>query len=181
MKSKIHTTASVVIRLVLWFLLLAGGAAFSIARDWHAPLFHSFWFHLVSFAGGIVLTTLAFRAAGNGGRELSKGRVGDIPRLETNRLVTTGIYACMRHPMLFGLMLLPPGVAFLLGSPTFITIVAPLEMLFIAFMVLTLEEREVHRKFGQAHEKYKKEVPMVTFQRACLKQLFSKRKSPPGS
>jgi protein-S-isoprenylcysteine O-methyltransferase Ste14 len=42
----------------------------------------------------------------------------------------------MRHPMLFGLTLLPLGWALLLGSPTFITLIAPLEMLFIIFMVI---------------------------------------------
>jgi protein-S-isoprenylcysteine O-methyltransferase Ste14 len=123
---------------------------------------------------GLLLLVLAFRAAANGGRELTKGRVGDIPRMETNRLVVTGIYSCMRHPMLFGLTLLPLGWAFLLGSPTFITIIAPLEMLFIIGMVLVLEEMEVKRKFGEAYDAYKKEVPMVSFRIKCLKWLFSK-------
>jgi protein-S-isoprenylcysteine O-methyltransferase Ste14 len=175
----IKTTPSVVIRIVLWLLLLVGGAIFSIARDWERAIFHSIPFHLFSFAIGMVLMTLAFRAAANGGRELSKGRIGDIPRLETNRLVTTGIYACMRHPMLFGLLLLPPAVAFLLGSPTFITLVAPLEMLFIAVMVLVFEEREVHRKFGKAYQTYRKEAPMVSLKKECLKKLFAKRKTTP--
>ena len=172
---RLHTTLSVVVRLVLWALMLIGGAAFSIYRDRNNPLFHSFWFHVVSLAVGLFLVLLAFRATGNGGRELAKGRVGDIPRLETNRLVTTGIYHCMRHPMLFGLTLLPLGVAFLLGSPTFITLVAPIEMLFIVIMVLFFEEREVHKKFGKAYEKYKEAVPMVTFKRDCLHQLFGKK------
>ena len=153
--------------------MLVGGAVYSIIRDWENPLFHSWLFHVVSFIIGTVLIILSFRAAGNGGRELAKGRTGDIPRLETNRLVTTGIYACMRHPMLFGLTLLPLGVAFLLGSPTFITIIAPLEMLFIIVMVLVFEEMEVHKKFGKAYEAYKKEVPMVSFRWKCLKRLFA--------
>ncbi len=172
---KVKTTVSVIIRIVLWLVMLIGGAAFSIYRDWNNPLFQSLWFHIVCFAVGLFLILLAFRAAGNGGRELAQGRVGDIPRLETNKLVTTGIYSCMRHPMLFGLTLLPLGVAFLLGSPTFITLVAPIEMLFIVIMVLIFEEMEVHRKFGKAYERYKKEVPMVTFKRECLKKLFGKR------
>ena len=97
----------------------------------------------------IIVLALGFRAAANGGRELSKGRVGNIPRLETNRLVTSGIFGCMRHPMLFGLTLLPLGWVHLLGSPTFITLVAPVEMLFIVGMVLIFEEMEVKRKFGK--------------------------------
>ncbi len=77
--------------------------------------------------------------------------------------------------MLFGLTLLPLGVAFLLGSPTFITLVALVKMLFIVVMVLIFEEREADRKFGEAYEEYKKEIPAVTFKRECLRQLFGKK------
>jgi protein-S-isoprenylcysteine O-methyltransferase Ste14 len=130
-------------------------------------------FHIVSFVLGGILLRLAFRAASCGGRELAKsGRDKELPRLETNRLVTSGIYAHMRHPMLFGLMLIPPALAFLLGSPTFITVVAPLEMLFIAFMVLIFEEMECKKKFGEPYKKYSSEVPMVCFRKNCLKKLF---------
>ncbi len=174
---KIKTTPSVVIRILLWLVMLVGGAFFSIIKDWEDPLFHNLLFHVVSFIIGMGLILLAFRAASNGGRELAKGRSKDIPRLETNKLVTTGLYACMRHPMLFGLTLLPLGVAFLLGSPTFITIVAPLEMLFIIMMVLIFEEMEVSKKFGKAYEVYKQKVPMVSFRLECLKQLFGKSTS----
>jgi protein-S-isoprenylcysteine O-methyltransferase Ste14 len=156
-------------------VIIIGGAVYSIAKDWGTGLFESVWFHLLTAIGGMVLLVLAFRAAANGGRELTKGRVGDIPRMETNRLVTTGIYSCMRHPMLFGLTLLPLGWAFLLGSPTFIMFVAPLEMLFIVVMVIVFEEREVKRKFGDAYESYRRKVPMVSFKRKCMKALFKSK------
>jgi protein-S-isoprenylcysteine O-methyltransferase Ste14 len=169
---KIHTSPSVAIRIFLWLVMLIGGGLYAVKQDWGTVLFESLWFHGLSAAAGMVLLWLAFRAAATGGRELAKGRVGDIPRLETNRLVTTGIFSCMRHPMLFGLTLLPLGWALLLGSPTFIAVVAPLEMLFIVVMVLIFEEREVKRKFGKAYADYKAEVPMVSFEPRCLKWLF---------
>ncbi len=107
------------------------------------------------------------------GRELARqGREGEIPRLETNRLVTTGIYACTRHPMLFGLTLLPLGVALLLGSPTFILVVAPLEALFILAMILTLEEREAVAKFGEAYREYRKRTPLIPRTGECWRKLF---------
>ena len=173
---KIHTSVSVVIRLLLWLVMIVGGAVYSLSRDWDTELFESIWFHILTVMVGIVLLVLAFHAAANGGRELTKGRVGDIPRMETNQLVTTGLYGCMRHPMLFGLTLLPLGWAFLLGSPTFITIVAPLEMLFIIVMVIIFEEMEVTKKFGKAYEMYRRNVPMVSFQYDCLKVLFKRLK-----
>ncbi len=169
-----HTSFSVVIRIVLWLIMIFGGIFFSITHDYNNPFFNSFLFHIFSFPFGLFLIFLAFRAAGNGGRELTKGRVGDIPRLETNRLVTTGIYSCMRHPMLFGLTLIPLGIAFLIGSPTFIMFVAPLEMVFIVFMVTIFEEMEVSKKFGEDYVQYSKKVPMVSFKWSCLKWLFWK-------
>ena len=174
---KIKTSLSVVIRIFLWFVMIIGGAIYSIVKDWNMPLFGSLSFHLITALLGIVLLLLAFRAAANGGRELAKGRVGDIPRLETNQLVTTGLYSCMRHPMLFGLTLLPLGWALLLGSPTFIKSIAPMEMLFIVVMVIIFEEMEVSRKFGRAYKEYSQKVPMVSFRRRCLKWLFLDKSS----
>jgi len=161
------------IRIILWLIMLIGGAIYSIYKDLNNPLFHSWWFHIISFIIGFFVIKFAFRAASKGGRELAKrGRVGNIPRLETNRLVTTGIYSCLRHPMLFGLTLLPLGVALIIGSPTFIFKVAPLEMLFIIFMVATFEEMEIYKKFKDEYLEYKAKVPMVTFKKECLKRLF---------
>jgi len=171
---KINTSFSVVIRLFLWFVMIVGGAAYALMKDWGTVLFSNIPFHVVSALLGIVILKLAFNAAGNGGRELTKGRVGDIPRMETNRLVTTGLFSCMRHPMLFGLTLLPLGWALLLGSPTFITVIAPLEMLFIIVMVIVFEEMEVLRKFGESYEAYRRNVPMISFRYACLKLLFKR-------
>jgi len=172
---KINTSFSVVIRLFLWLVMIVGGAAYALMKDWGTALFSNIPFHIVCVLFGILILKLAFNAAGNGGRELTKGRVGDIPRMETNRLVTTGLFSCMRHPMLFGLTLLPLGWALLLGSPTFIMRIAPLEMLFIVVMVIIFEEMEVKKKFGKAYEVYREEVPMVSFKPECLRKLFKNR------
>ncbi|WP_457596303.1 methyltransferase family protein [Hydrogenimonas sp.] len=172
-----RTTPSVVVRLLLWAILLLGGAGVSVWLDlqWFRPLFFSLWFHLLAFLVGWVLMRLAFRAAAAGGRELARrGKSSpDTPRLETDTLVTTGIYARMRHPMLFGLALVPMGLAFLVGSPSFILFIAPLEALLIAIMVLTFEEWECRRKFGAVYDDYAKKTPAVCWKRDCLKALFS--------
>ncbi len=173
---KLRTSTSVVIRILLWLIMLIGGAWYSIVQDINNPYFKNIYFHLFTAILGGFLIFLSFRASATGGRELTKGRVGDIPRLETNRLVTTGIYSCMRHPMLFGLTLLPLGWALLLGTPTFITIIAPFEMLFIIIMVLIFEEREVKGKFNNEYKAYCKKVSMVSFKLECIKKLLSKRK-----
>jgi len=179
------TTPSVVIRLLLWLLLLAGGVAGGLwldTRRFETLLFSPVW-HLLTFGVGVVLMRFAFRAAAVGGRELARyGKSSPrVPRLETDRLVTGGIYAHMRHPMLFGLALVPMALAFLVGSPSYILFIAPLEMLFIAVMVLTFEERECRKKFGADYEAYAKKVPAVCWSRACLKALFAgDRSESPG-
>jgi protein-S-isoprenylcysteine O-methyltransferase Ste14 len=172
---RIATTPSVIIRILIWLLLLLGGAWFSIANDLKVfpELFLSWTWHLGTLLPALLVIALAFRAAAAGGRELAKrGREGELPRLETNRLVTSGIYACTRHPMLFGLMLLPLGFALLLGSPTFIFFIAPLEALFILAMILTLEEKEAIGKFGEAYREYRKRTPLIPRTKECWRQLF---------
>ncbi len=172
---KIKTTPSVVIRILIWIIMIFGGLALSIYNDLKEfkSLFFNIYFHLFTFVIGIYLMKLSFHAATVGGKELKrKGREGDLPRLETNKLVTTGIYECTRHPMLFGLTLLPLSFALIIGSPTFIMIIAPLEMIFIIFMVLTLEEAECRKKFGKDYEEYKKKTPIFPKTKECFKKLF---------
>jgi len=168
----INTSPSVIIRILLWLVMLFGGAWYSISKDINHPYFQSMTFHLLTALIGAIIIFFAFRASAKGGKELTKGRVGDIPRLETNKLITTGIYNCMRHPMLFGLTLLPLGWSLLLGSPTFISIIAPLEIIFIIIMVVIFEEQEVKGKFGKAYKNYANKVPMVSFEWKCLRSLF---------
>ena len=175
---KISTTPSVVIRILIWLFLLIGGATLSLHFDRiHFPeLWRSAGFHLLTLPPGLLFLILAFRASAAGGRELArKGREGDLPRLETNRLVTTGIYACTRHPMLFGLMLLPLSLALLLGSPTFLLFVAPAEAIFVLLMILTLEEKEALAKFGEAYRNYRRQTPIVPRTKKCWKKLFGKK------
>ncbi len=175
MSKRVKTTFSVIIRILLWMFMLIGGSIYSIINDWNTFLFNSVIFHIIAAIIGYFVMVLAFRAAANGGRELAKGRSEKTPRLETDKLISSGIYSCMRHPMLFGLTLLPLGLALLLGSPTFIKIIAPLEIVFIIFMVVVFEEMEVQKKFGIAYKNYSKEVPMVSFKKKCLLLLFKKR------
>ena len=165
--------SSVVIRLILWFVLLIGGAIYAFYLDKDSSLFHNVSFHILTFIVGLFIIKLAFTSASNGGKELAKGRSSDIPRLETNKLITTGIYSYMRHPMLFGLLLLPLGWSLLLGMPSFIFKIAPLEMLFIIFMVVVFEEMELRKKFGKDYREYAKRVPMVSLKKETLKMLFS--------
>ncbi len=71
-----------------------------------------------------------------------------------------------------GLMFFPLPLVLLIGSLTFIIIVAPLEMLFMVTMIRLVEEPEVIRKFGSDYRKYMMRMPMFNLRWECLKQLL---------
>lgn len=166
-----------IVRIMMWFVMVFGGAALSIYFDliYFKELFQNIIFHVVTLIFGLVLLQLVLRAAKNTGKFLAKnGREGNIPRLQTNKLVTNGLYACMRHPMHFGLMFFFPAIALLIGSPFFIIIVAPLEMLFMIIMIKLFEEKEAINKFGNEYIEYKNKVPFFSFNKKCLKEILKK-------
>ena len=94
--------------------------------------------------------------------------------MQTNVLVKQGIYKYMRHPMHLGLFLFPFGIAFLIGSPSFILFIAPAEVIFMLIMIKFIEETEAINKFGIDYINYKKQVPWFCFKIKCLKELLKK-------
>jgi len=162
-------------RMFMWLLFIFGGAALGYYLDKRlfGRLYVGTWCHLICLAGGVALMQIIRRIARNTGRYLhDHGRRGQVPRLETNRLVTDGYYALMRHPMHQGLMLAPWAFGLLAGSPSFVLIVAPLEWLIIYVLILTFEEKEARRKFGQAYEHYARLTPRFCWSRNCWKKLI---------
>ena len=164
------------LRILIWVLMLLGGSALGIWLDsrWFHELFTNPIFHLATLVVGIVLLRLVMRVSRYTGRLLARmGREGDLPRMDTNKLVTTGVYGCMRHPMHLGLLFFPLSAALILGSPTFILVIAPLEMLFMLALIKFVEEPETIRKFGDAYRQYQKQVPMFNFRPSCWRQMLS--------
>jgi protein-S-isoprenylcysteine O-methyltransferase Ste14 len=164
-----------IFRILMWILMLIGGGILSIHFDkiYFYQWFNSLSFHIITIIPGYLLLKVVLKISRNTGRYLSQeGREGKIPRLQTNKLVTTGIYACMRHPMHFGLWFFPLAFALLLGSPSFIFILAPIEMLLMIVLIKLIEEPEAERKFGEAYRDYKNKVPFFSFKKECLQKLL---------
>ncbi len=164
-------------RFIVWMIMIPIASAIAIFIDlkYFTELFYLTSFHIVSTVLGLIILALIVIVARNTGRTLAKyGREGDIPRMETNVLVDKGPYAKMRHPMHFALLFLPLGWGLLLGSPTFIFIIAPLEMIFILLMIKFVEEPEARRKFGKQYEEYSKDKPWFCIRPDCIKELFKK-------
>jgi len=169
------STASVRWRIVAWMVMVPGGAVAGLVVDWilYRDWLLNPWFHLLTLPVGLALLKGVFTVSRNTGRVLARhGRAGELPRLETNRLVQVGPYACMRHPMHLGLLFLPLAVALILGSVSFIVCIAPLEALFMLAMIRWVEEPEAIRKFGQDYLAYRRRVPMFNLRPDCLRRLF---------
>ena len=166
-----------VLRLTIWLTMLVGGVwgGWLLDKTLFPFFYQSMPFHIAGIIVGLLLLNIVMTISRNTGRTLAKyGRAGDLPRMETNRLVTEGVYKKMRHPMHLGLLLFPFAFAFLAGSPSFILIIAPLEVIFMLIMIKLVEEPEATRKFGDEYRNYMKVTPWFCVTAACLKELLKK-------
>jgi len=173
----INLSRSIKLRLLFWLLLIFGGIVLGIYTDNRllGHYFKSVPFHIITFILGMSLLFFVMRASRHTGRILAKyGRKGDLPRMETNQLVTTDVYQCMRHPMHLGLLFFPLSIALLIGSISFIFIYSLLEMMLMILMIKLLEEKEALRKFGSDYLSYKQQVPMFNLSPRCLKILMQR-------
>jgi len=165
------------LRIIIWLLFIIGGIALSIYMDkyvFHLPRLEKGFVYYIIFGFGVILFVNILNISGNVGRTLAKhGKTSkDIGRLQTDRLVTTGIYSKMRHPMNQGLIMLPMAIALIGVSPSFIFFIAPIEMLAMYIMIRTIEEAETRRKFGKEYDDYCAKTPRFCFKWECIKALL---------
>ena len=74
-------------------------------------------------------------------------------------LITNGLYAYSRNPMVSSMILIAFALGLLSGSPSLTLLFAPLFVLFFYFQTTLVEEKEMELKFGQDYLDYKKRVP----------------------
>ena len=163
------------IRIIIWLTMMLGGSALGLFLDqrWFPILGRNILFRILTLALGMPALWLVMRIGRNTGRLLARaGREGELSWGKTNRLVTTGVYGCMRHPMYLGLFLFPFSLALLIGSPTFILLIAPAEVLFMLAMIRWVEEPGALAKFGDDYRAYQQQVPMFNLHRDCLRLLL---------
>jgi len=163
------------LRIIIWITLIIGGSIFGYYLDslMFEGVRQNIIFHIISLLIGVFLLFLVMKISKNTGRSLAKyGRKGKLKRMQTNVLAKQGIYKYMRHPMHLGLFLFPLGIAFLIGSPSFILIIAPIEIIFMLLMIKLVEEPGTINKFGEEYLNYKKQVPWFCFKIKCLKELL---------
>jgi len=79
------------------------------------------------------------------------------PFQTSTQLVTTGFYRYSRHPMYLGMLLALLGIFLLLGSFSPV-VVLPIFMILVSRRFIIPEEEMLCNTFGEAYEKYKKQV-----------------------
>ena len=89
-----------------------------------------------------------------------RARGTPVPLNPPKKLITTGLYAYIRNPMILGLLLLLLGLGILFGSLSLILIFTPLFIVPNILYLRAVEEKEMEKKFGQEYLEYKKKVPM---------------------
>ena len=100
-----------------------------------------------------------------------RARGTPVPLNPPQKLITTGLYAHVRNPMITGLFLLMLGLGVLFGSLSLILIFTPLFIVLNVLYVKAVEEKEMEKKFGEEYVAYKKKVPMFIPGLKTRKQL----------
>ena len=117
----------------------------------------------------IVLSVVLLRVSGRTLRKfgLSEGKsFGD-----TDRIVTVGVYSCIRHPHHLGIALFALGFGLSIGSWSYLLIGVPVMWIAVYFFVKRIEEPEAIEKFGESYISYMRQVPAFIPWRGCRKNI----------
>lgn len=116
---------------------------------------------------GLVGMIISFRLLQLSGKYLKK--FGDPEEWGlTTKLVTTGLYSCVRHPHHLGIGLMITSMALLIGGLITFIISSVVIWILILWFLKTIEEPELLEKFGDEYVRYKDEVPMLFPRIICL-------------
>jgi protein-S-isoprenylcysteine O-methyltransferase Ste14 len=103
--------------------------------------------HLVMFVSTTLLV-LGFSLVALGWKRVYRGQ---------GELVTTGLYAKLRHPQYLGLIIMV--IAFLIMWPTLLTLLLAPFLIVKYFFLAKEEDRELEQKFGDEFARYRHKVP----------------------
>jgi len=147
--------------LPIWAVVIL--AEIWITSRWHASrLYSARWMWLVALPF-FILGWRTYRRifADFGGRNLS-GATEIIDGAAKASLVKTGMHARMRHPIYFAHLCNFAGLT--IGSGLTVNFVLLAISVFVTYpMMITLEERELEKRFGASYREYKESVPLFSF------------------
>ncbi len=150
-------------RFFLWLGVVGASLAIGLALD---SLYHLTMPISLRLLGvlGMVLAVLILRTSGRMLREFGEPEEWGW----TTRLVTHGIYSCVRHPHHFGIGLFITSLGLAVGGPlTFLLLSASIWTSIVLFLK-RVEEPEAMEKFGRDYEEYRRGVRMIIPDPLCL-------------
>jgi len=158
------------IRLILWLILtitsIIGGIAIDLVlRTAPFPV-------LVRFLGlaGIVLAHFPLKRTGKLLKLLGESEKWGC----TNRLVTTDLYRCVRHPHHLGVGIFMTSLGLLIGHSWSFLIITIIQWFWVLGFLFLVEEPELVKKFGAQYKTYRQKVPMLFPKPVCTFRVLSK-------
>ena len=153
-------------RAIMWFLMLIAGIVTSYFLDLYLGLSSLGMYSKIIGITIIIFSSLLLRASGKALKQFGMRTKKGFG--ETDTLVTSGIYGCIRHPHHTGIALFILGFGFLIGLPAFLLFVVPVFWVVIYLFVKRVEEPEAIKKFGEAYIEYSKKVPSFIPKMNCF-------------
>jgi protein-S-isoprenylcysteine O-methyltransferase Ste14 len=92
----------------------------------------------------------------------------------TNRLITTDIYKCVRHPHHLGVGIFMTSLGLLIGHVWSFLIIAITQWVWVIAFLFLVEEKELTEKFGEEYKAYHQQVPMLFPKLMCVFRVFTK-------
>lgn len=139
---------------------LVGGA---VDRALSLPLFPPFPWNLPAglsvFLFGLWLGLKSTRLLYSVGDGLPWGEARSEDR--TRKLVTTGVYAYTRNPMVIGYSLLPVGLGLMFQSPGMTVSISPIVFIVNILIVKLREEPNLKARFGAEYIRYVEKTPFL--------------------
>jgi protein-S-isoprenylcysteine O-methyltransferase Ste14 len=155
---------------MLWFLLAGISVAGGIVTDLvlgtgSFPIF-------IRFLGllGMLLAHFPLKRTGKLLRLLGESEEWGC----TNRLVTTDIYQCVRHPHHIAVGVFMTSLGLFIGHPWSFLFVTITQWIWIIGFLFLVEEKELLEKFEDDYKTYRKQVPMLLPKPLCILKVLSK-------
>ncbi len=128
-------------------------------------------FYYILLLLGVILLIYGLLLNAIAGRTLKRYGHFDIRRgiKKPEKLVTVGIYSCMRHPSQFGSIFFGIGLALITGN-IYALLFSGWFAFFALYFILAIEERETLQEFGDDYAAFLRERKPFTFSLKCLKK-----------
>jgi protein-S-isoprenylcysteine O-methyltransferase Ste14 len=158
------------VRLLLWLILvfisIVGGVVTDLVMGTEP-------FPILVRALGLVGIILTYFPLKRTGRLLKL--LGDSEKWGcTNRLVTTDLYRCVRHPHHLCVGIFMTSLGLLIGHMWSFLIITVIQWLWVLGFLFLVEEPELVKKFGMQYKTYRQQVPMLFPKPVCAFRVLTK-------